>query len=167
MRTSRIVAGVVAVVVLAGVGGAIVASRGGGDGSGLASPAAVKSAFAKRGITVRYAPNVGPNPSVKVARPLGSLTTALNRVTSGNLDIIVLSSLRDAKRLGALRMNLSSRDECGRRGSSDLFTWRVKNVLVTYDRCDFTRKPYRVASPASYRSVLAAVGDLGSYSSIR
>lgn len=143
--------------------GALFASQRGG-GSHLASPTAVKHAFARRGITVRYTGEMIGNPSVGIQPPLGELTTRLNAISSGNLDILVLRSLRDAERLGALRKNLSNRDECGRSLSSDVYSWRVKNVIVTYDRCDFSRKPFRLASAASLAAVESALGDLGSYS---
>jgi hypothetical protein len=150
-----VVAAAVGVVVL-------VAQRGGGDQK-VIQPAALIRAFASRGITIRYDPAVGLAPSaIRIRAPLGRLSTRLNRVAHGNLDIVVLASTEDAALLGTARPQLpNTRDECGQKLSADVFQLRVKNVVVTYDRCDFSRKPYRLAPAVTYTHVIDTLGSLG------
>ena len=114
MRAPWMVASMTAVVVVAGVATAVVASRGGRSVS-VASPAMVTHVFAERGITIRSDSTIGLTPSVHVRQPIAGLSTRLNQIAHGNLDIVVLGSLEDAKRVGPIRMNVPGRDVWGAR----------------------------------------------------
>jgi hypothetical protein len=154
------------VVIVAAACAVVLVSRSGGGDQKVIQPAVLEKVFASRGITIQYDPSVGLAPSViKTRQPLAGMTTRLDRVAHGNLDIVVLASLQDAARLGAAQVHLpGNRDECGQKLSSDVSQLRVRNVLVTYDRCDFSRKPYRLAPASTYNQVMDALGSFGQVS---
>jgi hypothetical protein len=161
VRRSVLFGAAVAALVVVAVGVLVLGSRDGNDRR-ILTPGAVQKTFAARGVPVVADTGLIANPSVKVDDPvLLSNRESLDR-GHGYLAVSVLRSLRDAQTLGALKPDGSIRDECGRALSRDLFTWRVKNVVVAYDACDITLRPYREAPASSYGVIRAVLGDLAS-----
>ena len=155
-------AGVAAILAVAGFVAAIRSSQSGSQSS-PATVSAVTKAFAARHIVLEIdgAGTVGLAPGVP-GHPIAFLS---NQPASGQGVVQVVLLRSSAEALGVVRygkrLDLSGTDLCGRTLAADLERLQTRNVVVTYSRCDYVDKPIRLA-PASAASVVAQVmHDLG------
>ena len=150
------VAGTAGLLVLAGIGIAILASRAGSRTS-PATVAAVTRAFAARRVVLQIDASAGLAPGVR-AHPLGFLTNQPHASTQGLVEVVVLRSTAEALGLArySRRLDLTARDPCGDTGAVDLERLQTRNGIATFSACDYADTPARLAT-ASVRSAVAEV----------
>ena len=167
MRRSRLVAGTVVLVAVAGIGVAIQASRAGSSTS-PATVSAVTRAFAARRVQLEIDASAGLAPGVR-AHPLGFLTNQPHASTQGLVEVVVLRSTAEALGLArySRRLDLTARDPCGDTGAVDLERLQTRNVIATFSACDYADTPARLATAPVGSAVAEVMRQLGATTVIR
>jgi len=147
--------GCVALVVVAAGAGLVVRHARSGTQYAPATIASVTAAFSARGIVLEPDSNAGVAPGVS-AHPLGSLWNQTHTSRQGVVSVIVLPSVAEARAIGARHMAATDRDTCGGTTSADYRQWQSGNLVATFSRCDWTRKPFHEV-PAPVTATVDAI----------